>query len=527
MAKRRIVWGLCCLVLALASCTALAAQRSITFETIQHEKTEAREAYSDIEVTTPLARIILSEQGGVMKSVFLSFAPYGSNVAELVAGTTTNIKTFERTYLANTIFPFAVSVNGETEGLYQLVEKNVDPTTGVFNAVFRGTVAGMTVEKRYTISPDAIYTIGFALSVKNPTATAAQVQMTVGDYVQKAGGLDVTYLLNGQPATQLLARESIKTFGGVGLMNKQTVFFLSPTSGVSMDPTFERTASGSQHFGFSFIAQPQTEETTAKSTLYAGRRRFLLMQEAGIQALDHPGVGARMMIPVIQFVDLLARATGNYGWAIILFTILTRLLLWPLMNKQMHSMARLQRLQPKMKRIQERFKDDKALLQQRLMELYKKEGINPMSGCLPMVIQLPIIFVIWRAILYAGERIHLSPGFLWMPDLSLYDPYFILVVLTTAIMIFQQWKLTPQPDSEGAAGTKYFGYVFPVLMAILLWKFPAGLWLYYLLTTAAQAGQQAVVNEQLARADRLAAATSVGDLDLGDGDEDGRSTPGG
>ena len=251
------------------------------------------------------------------------------------------------------------------------------------------------------------------------------------------------------------------------------------------------------------------------------------MQEAGIQALDRPGLGAKVMIPVIQFIDLLFGATGNYGWAIILFTILTRLLLWPLMNKQMHSMARLQRLQPKMKRIQERFKDDKALLQQRLMELYKKEGINPMSGCLPMVIQLPIIFVIWRAILYAAERIHLSPGFLWMPDLSLYDPYFVLVVLTTAIMIWQQWKLTPQTGSDGAPGTKYFGYVFPVLMAILLWKFPAGLWLYYLLTTAAQAAQQAIVNQQLARSDRLAAATSEGDLELGDGDEDGRNPQGG
>ncbi|MCX6101496.1 MAG: membrane protein insertase YidC [Candidatus Bipolaricaulota bacterium] len=520
MGKRRIVWALSCLVLALVACAASAAQRDITFVTLD------REGFRDIEVTTPLARIILSEQGGVLKSVFLSFAPYGSNVAELVPGTTTNVKTFGRQYVANAIFPFAVSVNGEREGLYRLVDAAVDESTGVFHATFQGSVAGVSIEKRYTISPVAIYTVDFELSVKNPATAAAQIEMTVGDYVQKTGGLEITYLFDDQPGTQLLARESYQAFGGVGLMDKQTVFFVAPKEGAATVPTFERTASGSQHFGYSFSANPQAE-TKSKSVLYAGRRRFLLMQEAGIQALDRPGVGAKVMIPVIQFVDLLFRATGNYGWAIILFTILTRLLLWPLMNKQMHSMAKLQRLQPKMKRIQERFKDDKALLQQRLMELYKKEGINPMSGCLPMVIQLPIIFVIWRAILYAGERIHLSPGFLWMPDLSLYDPYFVLVVLTTAIMIWQQWKLTPQTASDGAPGTKYFGYVFPVLMAILLWKFPAGLWLYYLLTTAAQAAQQAIVNQQLARADRLAAATSEGDLELGDGDEDGRNPQGG
>jgi YidC/Oxa1 family membrane protein insertase len=517
--KRRIVLGWVCLGLAMLSCAAVAAPRDITYVTLE------RDGVREVEVETPLARIILSEQGGVMKSAFLSFAPYGSTVSELVPGTTTNVKTFARQYVADAIFPFALSVNGEREGRYQLIDVGVDEATGVFRAVFQGSVAGTAIEKRYTIAPDAVYTIGFELSVNNPTAAAAQVQMTVGNYVQKAGGLEITYLFDGQPGTQLLARESYQAFGGAGLMDKQTVFFLSPGAGATMLPTFERTASGSQHFGFAFTAEPQAK-TSAKSMLYGGRRRFLLMQEAGLQALDRPGVGARLMIPVIQFIDILFRATGNYGWAIILFTILSRVLLYPLMNKQMHSMAKLQRLQPKMKRVQERFKDDKQLLQQRLMELYKKEGINPMSGCLPMVIQLPIIFIIWRAILYAGERIHLSPGFLWMPDLSLYDPYFILVILTTAIMIVQQWKLTPQTGSDGAPGAKYFGYVFPVLMAILLWRFPAGLWLYYLLTTGAQAAQQALVNRQLARSDRLAAATSEGDLDLGDGDDPGRSPEG-
>ena len=520
MPKRRIVWGVLFLVLVSAACAASGAQRNITFETLEQE------GYRDIEVTTPLARIILSEQGGVMKSVFLSFAPYGSSVAELVPGTTTVAKTFVRRYVAETIFPFAVTANGENEGLYKLVDASVD-SNGLFHAAFQGSVGGVTVEKRYTISPKDIYTIGFDLSVKNPTANAAHIEMTVGDYIQKQGGLEITFLFDDQPGTQLLARESYKTFGGAGLLNKNVVFFLSPQEGPTMTPTFERRDTGSQHFGLSFTAAPQSE-TKSKLSLYAGRRRFLLMQQAGIEALDRPGVGARLMIPVIQFLDLLFRATGNYGWAIILFTILTRLLLYPLMHKQMHSMAKMQRLQPKLRRIQERFKDDKAQLQQRMMELYKKEGINPMSGCLPMLIQLPIIFIIWRAILYAGERIHLSPGFLWIPDLSTAEGFpFVLVVVTTLIMLFQQWKLTPQMGTEGGPGTKLFGYVFPVLMAVLLWQFPAGLWLYYLLTTAAQAAQQAVVNRQIARVDRLAAATPESDIELGDGDDKGRSAQGG
>ena len=206
------------------------------------------------------------------------------------------------------------------------------------------------------------------------------------------------------------------------------------------------------------------------------------------------------MIPVIQFLNMLYRATGNYGWAIILFTLLTRIVLFPLMRKQYHSMAKMQKVQPKMKRVQERFKDDKKLQQQKVMELYRKEGVNPMSGCLPLLVQLPILILIWRAILYSAELIHVSPGFLWIPDLSMHDPFFILVILTTGIMLVQQWLMTPRLG-EAAGSQKYFGYVFPLIMAVLLWRFPAGLWLYYLLTTGAQVVQQAIVNRETANAD--------------------------
>jgi len=77
----------------------------------------------------------------------------------------------------------------------------------------------------------------------------------------------------------------------------------------------------------------------------------------------------------------------------------------------------MQKIQPKLKRIQERFKDDRQLMQQKMMELYRKEGVNPMGGCLPMLVQLPILILIWRAILHSGELIHLSPSFLWVADL--------------------------------------------------------------------------------------------------------------
>jgi YidC/Oxa1 family membrane protein insertase len=139
-----------------------------------------------------------------------------------------------------------------------------------------------------------------------------------------------------------------------------------------------------------------------------------------------------------------------------------------------------------------------------------------------MAVQLPIIWLIWRAILLAGEQIHLSPGFLWVPDLSLHDPYFILVILTTAVMLLQQWMMTPKVAVESSPGAKWMGYIFPIVMAIMLWKFPAGLWLYYMLTTAVQVVQQEIVNRQMKRAARLAPATdTLGEISSetkGDGD---------
>jgi YidC/Oxa1 family membrane protein insertase len=174
-----------------------------------------------------------------------------------------------------------------------------------------------------------------------------------------------------------------------------------------------------------------------------------------------------------------------------------------------------------LKRVQARYKDTKEEMQKKTLEIYRKEKVNPMSGCFPMVIQLPIIIVIWRALLYASEQIHLSPGFLWLPDLSLHDPYFILVVLTTLVMLLQQHFMTPMTTTDAAGPQKYMGYFFPLMMGFLLWKFPSGLWLYYLLTTAAQVGQQAFVNWEMARANAGQAALSDDEYD----DLDKESTP--
>jgi len=518
--KRWIV--LCLLGLALLAVSGAAADREIVPEVGDLDG----DGLLEVTVSTPLSEYVFSENGGVMTSLFLTFAPYGSTVEELVPGTRTDAESGKRQFVEDAEFPFTLRGDGVVEGAYVLSDPNPVVESGVLEIEFVGTFGDAIVTKRYTIREDAIYTVDLQLTVENAFAEPFDLSIVLGNQAPSDDAPELNYLFDGEPGMDRLAPGSYFAFDGLGLMNKAIVFFLSPGEGTTATPMTEFTDTGGRRFGAIMSVGEGT--SSFDYSLYGGRRRFLLMKEAGLEALDKPGVGARLMIPVIQFLGILYRASGNYGWAIILFTLLTRVVLFPLMRKQYHSMAKMQKLQPKMKRIQERFKDDKQLQQQKTMELYKKEGVNPMGGCLPMIVQLPILILIWRAILYSAELIHLSPSFLWIPDLSMHDPYFILVIVTTGIMMLQQWLMTPS-RAETAGAQKYFGYIFPIFMAVLLWRFPAGLWLYYLLTTGAQVAQQAIVNREMANAEAGSFATAEIEAEIDDetGEEDAGAEDGG
>ncbi|MCD5408437.1 YidC/Oxa1 family membrane protein insertase, partial [Candidatus Bipolaricaulota bacterium] len=161
--------------------------------------------------------------------------------------------------------------------------------------------------------------------------------------------------------------------------------------------------------------------------------------------------------------------------------------------------AKMQRLAPKLKKLQEKYKDDRETLHKQMMELYRAERVNPLGGCLPLILQIPLLYLLWQAIMYSAEQIHLSPGFLWIRDLSQPDPYYILVILTTGLMLLQQWLTQRRLPESPTGGGQAMGWLFPVIMAVFFLSFPAGLWLYWFLSTALQMGQQLVVDWELAR----------------------------
>ena len=184
---------------------------------------------------------------------------------------------------------------------------------------------------------------------------------------------------------------------------------------------------------------------------------------------------------------------GNWGWAIILFTLLVKLILFPLSYKGMMSMQKLKDLAPKMKELKEKYKGDPAKLNAQMMEMYKKNGANPMGGCLPMLLQIPVFFALYRVLLNADEL----QGAVWIPgwieNLAVADPYYILPVLMGVSMWFQQ-KITPNNFTDPLQ-EKIFQW-FPVIMAgmFIIMPFPSGLVLYWVVNNLFTIGQQYVIN---------------------------------
>ena len=186
---------------------------------------------------------------------------------------------------------------------------------------------------------------------------------------------------------------------------------------------------------------------------------------------------------------------GNWGWAIILFTLLVKLILFPLSYKGMMSMQKLKDLAPKMKEIKEKYKGDPAKMNAQMMEMYKKHGANPMGGCLPLILQIPVFFALYRVLLNAVE-LQGAPWILWIQDLAVMDPYFVLPVLMGASMWFQQ-RITPSNFTDPLQ-EKIFKF-FPVIMTVFFVYFPSGLVLYWLVNNLFTIAQQYFINHMYAK----------------------------
>ena len=205
------------------------------------------------------------------------------------------------------------------------------------------------------------------------------------------------------------------------------------------------------------------------------------------------GVGTFFAKNLFFLLDWFYKLVHNWGIAIILLVVLVRLVLFPLTYKGMVSMYKLKELAPKMKEIQQKYKKDPQKLQMHMMKLYKEHGANPLGGCLPLVLQIPVFYGIYKLLLYAIEL--KGASFLWIHDLSVMDPYFILPVLMGVSMYIHQ-KLTPT-NFQDPMQEKIFKFL-PLIFTFMMATFPAGLVLYWTVNNILSIAQQYLINKIMA-----------------------------
>ncbi len=205
--------------------------------------------------------------------------------------------------------------------------------------------------------------------------------------------------------------------------------------------------------------------------------------------------------PMFWLLSFVERWVGNWGWAIILVTVLIKLAFYKLTAMSNRSMAKMRRLAPRIKAMQETYKDDRAALSQKMMELYKREKVNPAAGCLPLVIQMPFFFSFYWVLIESVEM-RQAPFMLWINDLSSRDPYFV-VPLLMGVAMYVQSRLSPAPPDPMQARIMQ---IMPVVFSAMFMLFPAGLVLYWLTNTLLSILQQWRINTVVAREN--AAATT-------------------
>lgn len=235
--------------------------------------------------------------------------------------------------------------------------------------------------------------------------------------------------------------------------------------------------------------------STTKAVLYSGPQESQILDKLapGMEKVKDFGRLAIFAEPIFAVMNFLHGLIGNWGWTIIGFTVLIKLLFFPLSAASYRSMARMKVLTPKMQALRERFKDDPAKMNQAMMELYRTEKVNPLGGCWPVLIQMPVFLALYWVLMATVETRN-APWLGWIQDLASPDPFFILPLIM-AISMFVQTKLNPPPPDPMQAKMMM---IMPLMFSVMFFFFPSGLVLYYVVNNLLSIAQQYVITKKLA-----------------------------
>jgi YidC/Oxa1 family membrane protein insertase len=387
----------------------------------------------------------------------------------------------------------------------KITERSVETGSKVY--ILEGTSLGLNFSRKIEIE-----NTGYSLKIEDTVNSVLDEDISITPYVVierdgspvKEGGLMYTYLGPVFSSTKDTyekydfddIRESSyqnKSLGGwVALIQH---YFLSAWIPDQNEEYLYQGRYGvnSERYSLGYTSRDSVlsygESVSTKNTLYVGPKlpKQLVEIEENLDLTVDYGFLWWLGKPMYWFLDLGYSLFNNWGLAIIFLTVALKLLTWPLSAKAYVSMGKMRELAPKMQLLQEKHGDNRQAMSQELMEVYKKEGVNPLGGCLPMLAQMPFFLAFYWVLLETVELRH-SPFFLWIDDLSAMDPYFILPILNGAGMYLSQ-KLTPTPPNADPMQAQMMKF-FPLIFAVIFAWFPSGLVLYWLVNMVIQIFQQ-------------------------------------
>ncbi len=383
--------------------------------------------------------------------------------------------------------------------------------------------AGVLVEKRYTFTPES-YLIQLTVDIKNGSDRPIIDKVILGiknDSDTEKGGYSFEgpcAMIDGK-LEQIKKKKikdkseypgEIKWLAIVDRYFMKSMVPLDDTKGVMKLSLDSEGVLGSRFIGLENTIQSGTQKRFAYE-IFFGPKSMQVLKDVGhdLSKAIHFGMFDIIAKPLLWFMNFIYGRVPNYGIAIIVLTILTKILLWPLGSKSYKSMSEMKRLQPLMAEIREKHKDDKKMMNQEIMSLYKTYKINPMGGCLPMVLQIPVFFALYRMLYQAIELRH-APFFLWINDLSAPDRLFhfsfsipfmqppygipVLTVIMGATMLLQQ-KMSPPPGDPTQAKMMM---LMPIVFTVIFINFSSGLVLYWLINNILSIAQQTYIQKKYA-----------------------------
>jgi len=455
-----------------------------------------------VQVDTALYHAVFSSRGGSLVRLELK------NVTE--TDRKTRIKLYEWSQGEIPAFSIQTADDGLNsrldKGIYSVegrdIKLNDRTKTGQILFRFLDVKSGAQIAKRFVFTNDD-YRISLDIetaSFSEPYLLSIGTNFGITDWGKNkgfAGFIGPITFVNNEIIRDSPAKieNEIRHEGKINWVALQDKYFIAAAIPTDASAAIvSRTTPTAVNAAIEFKA-PGTEPVTNHVLLYLGPKEHRRMQVLGVKLEETVDFGwfiygswaivrfiARPLFYILQFFH---GFTGNYGVSIILLTVGVRGIFIPLSHKSYRSMKDMQSLQPQLQALQKKFKDDKQRLQREMMELYQKHKVNPLGGCLPMLLQIPVFVALFN-VLYTTIEIRQAPFIFWIRDLSDKDPYYVLPILMGLTMVVQQ-KI--QPTTMDPIQAKLF-LMMPVLMTFLFLNFSSGLVLYMLTNNFLTISQQ-------------------------------------